>query len=259
MCTRIWLLVLALALGLGWLAQSSESCFFCYNGIPFSEEYPVLVLGNSAYSVGYSDARRNPLWVCYNVFTVDDPPSYDRPSYFRIDERTRAEVRHDEYTNSGYDLGQMAPNATIAGRYGEEAQLETFLMSNVCPQTPALNRGVWKELEGLVREWADAYEELWVITGPIFDEDIETLDSGVETPDAFFKIVIDEVDGKPRALSFVIPQDPGPHPALVVYLVSVNMVELLTGFDFFWALDDGFEATMEAKTPLEIWLTTPAE
>jgi len=259
MRTRIWLLVLAFALCLGWLAQSSESCFFCYNGIPFSEDYPVLVLGNSAYSVGYSDARRNPLWVCYNVFAVDDPPSYDRPSYFRIDERTRAEVRHDEYTNSGYDLGQMAPNATIAGRYGEEAQRETFLMSNVCPQTPALNRGVWKELEGLVREWADAYEELWVITGPIFDEDIETLDSGVEIPDAFFKIVIDEVDGKPRALSFVIPQDPGPHPALVVYLVSVNMVELLTGFDFFWALDDGFEATMEAKTPVEIWLTTPAE
>ena len=34
-----------------------------------------------------------------------------------------------------------------------------------------------------------------MITGPIFDEDIETLDSGVEIPDAFFKIVIDEVDG----------------------------------------------------------------
>ena len=45
----------------------------------------------------------------------------------------------------------------------------------------------------------------------------------------------------------------------MVYLVSVNMVELLTGFDFFWALDDGFEATMEAKTPVELWLTTSAE
>lgn len=254
---RIHAVVLALVcvLALGWLAQSSDPCFFCYNGIPYSEEYPVLVLGNSAYSVGYSDAHRNPLWVCYYVFALENPPSYERPSRFSVDERTKSEVRHDDYTNSGYDRGHMAPNATIAGRYGQAAQLETFLMSNVSPQTPLLNQGIWRELESLVREWANEYEELWVITGPIFDKDIETLDLGVEIPDAFFKIVIDEVDGKPRALSFVIPQDPGPNPSLEIYLASVNMVEILSGFDFFWTLDDGTESTMEAKTPTEIWPT----
>ena len=248
-------LVLTCVLALSGVAQSNNPCFFCYNGIPFSEEYPALVLGNSAYSVGYSDARLNPLWVCYYVCALENPPSYDRPSYFRIDERTKSRVRHDDYTNSGYDRGHMAPNATIAGWYGEAAQLETFLMSNVCPQTPRLNRtgGAWETLERLVRQWADVYEEVWVITGPIFDKDIETLDSGVEIPDAFFKIVIDEVDGRPRALSFVIPQDPGMNPSLEIYLASVNMVELITGFDFFWALENGPEATMEAITPTEIW------
>ena len=255
---RIRAIVLALVfvLAVGWLTQSDDSCYFCYEGIPFSGDYPVLVLGNTAYAVGYSDARLNPLWVCYYVFALENPPSYDRPSYFRIDERTKWGVRHDDYTNSGYDRGHMAPNATIAGRYGEAAQLETFVMSNVCPQTHLLNNGIWKALESLVREWADLYEEVWVITGPVFDKDIETLDSGVEIPDAFFKIVIDEVDGKPRALSFVIPQDPGENPSLEIYLASVNMVEILTGFDFFWTLDDGTESTMEAKTPTEIWPTT---
>ncbi len=28
-----------------------------------------------------------------------------------------------------------------------EAQIETFLMSNVCPQTPTLNCGTWRALE----------------------------------------------------------------------------------------------------------------
>ncbi len=260
---RVVVLALVCVLALGWLTQSSDAGFFCYcyNGIPFSEDYPVLVLGNSAFSVGYSDARHNPLWACYYVFALENPPSYERPSYFRIDERTKSEVRHDDFTNSGYDRGHMAPNATIAGRYGEAAQLETFVMSNVCPQTPQLHRtgGPWEELERLVRQWANVYEEVWVITGPIFDKDIETLALGVEIPDAFFKIVIDEVDGKPRALSFVIPQGPGPNPSLEIYLGSVNMVEILTGFDFFWALDDGQESTMEAKTPTEIWTTTTSE
>ena len=53
-----------------------------------------------------------------------------------MDERTAARVSHDDYKpgTDRFDRGHMAPNHAIATRYGREAQLETFLMSNVCPQ-----------------------------------------------------------------------------------------------------------------------------
>ena len=40
----------------------------------------------------------------------------------------------------------MAPNFAIATRYGEEMQRQTFKMSNISPQSPALNRGVWRDV-----------------------------------------------------------------------------------------------------------------
>ena len=62
----------------------------------------------------------------------------------------------------------MAPNYLIATRYGKVAQRETFLMSNIVPQTPELNRGPWRILEQIVADDLTAQGvELWVITGPV--------------------------------------------------------------------------------------------
>ena len=47
-------------------------------------------------------------------------------------------------------------------------------------------------------------DEVWVVTGPIFDDDIEKLVSGVEIPDAFYKIIADD---RPSFRAYIIPQD----------------------------------------------------
>ncbi|MFC2081918.1 DNA/RNA non-specific endonuclease [Candidatus Bipolaricaulota bacterium] len=238
----------------GYLIGPPEPACECFGGCPVGAVD--LILDNVAYQVGYSDLRMNPLWVCYRVFAVPDPVSHDRPSRFKIDYRTGAQVSHDDYTNTGYDRGHMAPNAAIDYCYGRDAQLETFLMSNICPQTPALNRGVWATLEESVRDWADAFDEVWVLTGPIFDSEAQLLSAGVEVPDAFFKIVIDEVAGTLRALAFLIPQDVSGGSVPADYLTSVDEIEALAGFDFLADLDDDVEAGLEAEMPSVVWDTT---
>ena len=38
-------------------------------------------------------------------------------------------------------------NHAIESRYGAEEQEKTFMMSNIAPQSPVLNRGVWRNVE----------------------------------------------------------------------------------------------------------------
>lgn len=85
----------------------------------------------------------------------------------------------------------MAPNLAIATRYGVEAPRETFLMTNVSPQTAALNRRVWERLERLIaRGYATAHGEIWVKIGPVFERPSARLNSGVAIPVAFWKIIV---------------------------------------------------------------------
>jgi len=226
-----------------------------YAGLPRpTRPMVVKVLRNIGYVVGYSEERRDPLWAAYRLFRTADPQTHPRPSRFRIDDRTEARVRHEDFVGSGYDRGHMAPNYGIDVCYGRGAQLETFLMSNVCPQLAKLNQGLWQELEMTVaRDYANRFEEVWVVTGPIFEDQPNKLTCGVHVPGAFYKIVVDEKDGGPRMLAFILPQSPEPGETLKALLVSVDAVERQTGLDFFHELEDELEQKLETETPSALW------
>ena len=228
-----------------------------YNGVPQDVKYPhsITPLDNEGFAVGYDETRKAPAWVSYRLFPNPGRYSYERPSRFRTDNRTQSRISHDHYTHSGFDRGHLAPNYAIMTRYGRAGQVDSFLMSNIAPMRPSFNRGIWKNLESLIaRNYSNSFEELWVVTGPIYDEDIQRLATGVEVADAFFKIVIDEVEGNPRAQAFVIP-----HHSLIGslsnYLTSVDEVEKATGFDFFSELPDNIENKIEAKISPGIWIS----
>lgn len=92
-----------------------------------------------------------------------------------------------------------------------------------------------------------------MVTGPIYDEDIQRLSTGVEVADKFFKIVIDEASGAPRAQAFVIRQDQISGCRLAIYLTSINEVEKVIGFDFFRELPDEIEDELEMKISPDLW------
>lgn len=213
----------------------------------------VLLLKNIAYYSGYSDDRRNPLWVGYRLDAKESGMKLKRPSGFKTDMRTLSRISHKDFSKTGYDRGHMAPNSAIALRYGLDAQLETFLLSNIVPQTPELNRKVWQRLEKLEDEYANRLGTIWVITGPIFDEHIQTIPNNIEIPDAFYKIIFDDDRGNLRALAFIIPQTVTGREPLESFLTSIDEIEKLTGLDFIWPLADEVEDRLEALTPGKLW------
>jgi endonuclease G, mitochondrial len=223
------------------------------------DEVRFTVLKNRGYIVGYSDSRRDPLWVCYRAFHVAQPFDFPRPGSFSTDPRTVARVKDADFARSGYQRGHMAPNADIMREFGQEAQRETFLLSNICPQAPELNEHVWERLEADERKYADTMEEVWVIDGPIFGDlnggTTARLASGIAVPQAFFKILIDEEGhpgGKPRIFSVIMPQDVKGTELPQQFLTTVSEIQKETHLDFLWKLDAQAQAELEG-TKWKMW------
>lgn len=217
---------------------------------PGSPDISFTLLKNIAYEVGYSEQRKDPLWSAYHVIHLDNPYILKRPSgNFLTDERTLAKTTHHDFTGSGYDRGHMTPNSAIARFYGAEAQRETFLLSNICPQSPNLNREVWAKLEMDITDYTSQFDEIWVTCGPIFADMnggiTHTLRSGIAIPSSFYKIAVEDQSGKIRLFSAIMPQGVKGTELPQQFLTSVRQIEDQTGLEFLWKLDPQTCATLE--------------
>ncbi len=214
---------------------------------------------NHGFIVGYSDIRGNPLWTEYAIYPVDESiPSLPRPSHFKTDWRAINRVKHDSYTKSGYDRGHNAPNYAISHLYGKEGQSDSFLMTNISPQTPKLNRQFWQRLEEAeVKYFTKLADKVWVITGPVFTGSTERLSSSwrVEIPDAFYKIYITQAKRNQdfKVLAFLVPQTVKGNEPLSQFVTSIDNIEAQTGLDFFSDLDDVIETPLEASIEPQAW------
>ncbi len=220
------------------------------------------VLENQGYAIGYSEDRKDPLWASYRCEWIEDAKSPGkRPRRFKIDERTEARVKHEDYAqpdyNSNprsYDRGHMAPNFAIGSRYGREAQLETFQMSNVCPQRSTLNQTTWEALEKrIASEFSYEFDEVWVTVGPVFSSAPRRLNGVAAIPAEFFAIVVDDDEGYVRALAVIMDQDTQGVQSLRPFVTTVREIESRTGLDFLHDLPDDVERAVEEGGPDEYW------
>ena len=231
-----------------------------YMGVPEGKDdlkNLVHILRNRAFLVGYSEWLGNPLWVTYKIIPKQYKHIGKRPP-FRPDWRSPLPITPEDYTGTHYDRGHMAPNYLIASRYGRAAQKETFLMTNITPQKGRLNRKIWQRLEEVAADYFSKwYPEIWVITGPIFDNHPKRFrTSRVAIPVAFYKIFIRPADAKhpkPEMLAFIMPQSASPKASLMKYVVSVDAVEEATGIDFNAELPDEIENQVEAHSHPQAW------
>lgn len=236
---------------------TEETESLVYGGLPkHLGDQQLTIIGNIGFYAGYCEGRRNPLWVAYRV---DEEVRYEglsRPTHFTVDHRTESKISSARYSNSGYDRGHLAPNSAIATRFGRDAQLETFLMSNVTPQTPELNRRIWARLEALEREYAEIVGPMWVITGPIFGEEVKQIDNMIDIPEAFYKILIKEVNDLIKAKSFIIPQPVAGDEPLGDYLVSIDEIEKRTGLIFFEPMSEEYARRFQSHIAQSTWCET---
>lgn len=260
----IALLVMLLAAG-GWYGYEYKIArpAMVFQGVPQTADWRQVtswfrVLRNDAFILGYSDLRGNPLWVMYQLRPVsENAPHLKRPSHFSPDWRGLNRISHESYTGSGYDRGHMAPNYAMSRLYGAAGQADSFLMTNITPQKPHLNQKWWQRLESVeIDHFAPEFGAVWVVTGPVFDSQVERLKSAwaVEIPDAFYKIYITEPKpGQFYSLAFLVPQTVQGKEPLDQFLTSIDTIETQTGLDFFPELDDTLENRLEAGVDTGPW------
>ncbi len=221
--------------------------FFFPAGIGELPEIPAIPAGSSAvyeyngFTLKYCEELKVSEWVAYELTAEEVSEIRARRSSRFYADRTIAEqsAEPDDYKGSGYDRGHLAPAADM--RFSEDAMRDCFFMTNIAPQTPALNRGPWADLEKEIREWALRDEALLIVTGPIFlDGEHETIgESKVAVPDFFFKVILDAVSPEKKGIAFIMPNSNLPRkvdsPAsdFYAYAVPIDTVEEITGIDFF--------------------------
>jgi endonuclease G len=173
---------------------------------PSPPECPKLLPGRE-YILCYTPAQRVALWAAYQL-RAEEVISATRRDAFRADPRlTNEDNAHcDDYKGSGYGRGHTVPNADM--NRSRLAQANTFFLSNMSPQSPALNRGLWRYLEELVREYAEEYGVIYVLAGSILQDPGQTVPSGrVGIPSRYYKTLL-RVDANgtvAAALSIELP------------------------------------------------------
>ena len=214
------------------------------------------VLVKKCYVILYDTTTLVPEWVTYHLTKEDLQGIANRANDFRPDPDLPVGKRSEinDYQGSGYDRGHQAPAADF--KRSEEAMSETFFLSNMAPQRPKLNRGIWSKLEDQVRKLAGSHGSIWVFTGPLY---LDSLDHRVATsehigphnvavPTHFFKAILCEhPDGTHEMFTFLMKNQLAALPGKPKdYLVTVHRVEGLSGLDFFHALPDSEETRLES-------------
>jgi len=144
------------------------------------------------YQVAYSTDLRDPLWSGERLTAAmaKAGEAFKRPKQTFVLEHDlpRADQgANGDYLRSGYDRGHMTPAADAPD---PDAEADTFVMTNVVPQTKVLNEHLWERLETQVRALALVQGEIFVVTGPIFDAAPPRLGGRIAVPAATFKAVL---------------------------------------------------------------------
>ena len=212
------------------------------------------VIQHAGFTLAYDADAKIPRWVAYELTGEETHGEAERDEIlFKMDPSyNRTQAMREDYSESGWTKGHMACAADF--KWDSDALEETFYLTNICPQDEDLNKGDWNYLEKQVRYWARDYGRVWVVSGPIIGSNrYGTIgERDVVVPDAFFKAVLRQDDKGYRSIAFVMNND-----AERYYLdkcsMSVNDLEQRTGLDFFPALPDEVEESVESQYRPRDW------
>lgn len=200
-------------------------------GQPGSQATGLKLLCRNEYISLYDPARKVPLVVAEHLTAQELKGNVARTDNFQPDPELPSGQRAElsDYQASGYDRGHMAPAADFVG--GETQMTQSFYLSNMIPQNPEMNRGIWAGLEGATRACAKSLGEVYILTGPVFAGRIRTIGSDqVAVPSSLYKIVVS--GGAARA--FVLPNRSLTKTSdFTQYETTVDAVQSATGLTFF--------------------------
>lgn len=206
--------------------------------IPLCEEDNDFVF----FATGYSKSNNRGSWSAYRlsdemVELMNEDPLPRPKMKFRknpkIQVKGYVQPRHDSYTNTGWDRGHLAPNGAMA--WDENAQRSSFFMSNIAPQSPAMNRNIWRCFEVSIREWAENSKDTYVVVGTVgsqttISSDRDPTQVQVNVPTHYLAMVY-RTKPSPQAIGVMVPNEAG-HLDIREWMMSVAELEKNSGFKF---------------------------
>ncbi|HYJ53133.1 MAG TPA: DNA/RNA non-specific endonuclease [Allosphingosinicella sp.] len=196
---------------------------------------------HSFYALSYSPARRNPVWTSYRLTgeMSEQSDRFGRRGYTFARQEGLAssqQPRDGNWTNTGFARGHMTPDndaPTCA------TQADTYWVTNIVPQVPGFNSGLWAGLEGALHDLAIGEGEIFIVTGPIFGAPRRRMGT-IEVPSHLFKAIY--VPSRGFALAFIASNE-NPTRCRIVPLADL---ELQAGIDVFPSLPDSLKAELPA-------------
>ena len=203
------------------------------------------IVEHAYYTLSYNEKHEQAEWVAYELTKEHTAYNDFKRPYFQEDPLVKTQsASWRNYKNSGYDKGHLCPAADR--RFDKKAHDETFLTSNISPQNHKFNAGIWNDLEKKIRYWLKKDEQLYIVTGPVFGSSNKTIGSEhVTVPTHFFKVILKYGKGSPKMMGFLIPHTTTSRQ-LKQFVLPVDKIESLLGFDFFAALPNDIENRLEA-------------
>lgn len=186
------------------------------------------IIYHTDYVLSYNETHEQANWVKYMVTKVElDSNVAKRKNNFKEDTSIiTGSAQLIDYKGSGYDRGHLAPAATFVDNQKE--MNESFLMSNISPQEPGFNRGVWKRIENYERKMAMEKDTVHVICGPILTGNLKTIGvNKVSVPELYFKIIY----YKDWMMCFIVNNEKTSEP-LYVFKQPLDVIEKMSMIDF---------------------------
>jgi endonuclease G len=227
------------------------------NAAPSTASTDNYLMVKPQYVLSYNNKTRTANWVSWQL-NKSWIGTADRQDNFRPDDTLPDawyKVRPSDYTGSGYDRGHIAPSADRTRNEADNSA--TFLMSNMMPQVPEVNRGVWGDLEEYCRELVQQGKELYIIAGPVGRNGSIGRKEKIAVPAKNWKVIvvldrqglgIQGITSDTRTIAVMMPNDASvKRQGWKSFRVSVARVERETGLNFLSNVPLQVQQVIESK------------
>ncbi|GAA4396615.1 hypothetical protein GCM10023187_04920 [Nibrella viscosa] len=210
------------------------------------------IIRHDGYTLRYQEKYEQADWVAYPLLAYEVSGDAERGNDFMPDpEVATGSATPSDYSRSGYDRGHLAPAGDF--KFSQRMMRESFYMSNMSPQAPAFNRGIWKELEEQVRNWAVRDKGLYVVTGPVLKPGLPTIgkQNRIAVPEYYYKVLLYANNPSIRIIGFLLPNEGSDRP-LQDFVVPVSEIERRTGITFFPKLPPDLAQKLKNQKPSQM-------
>ncbi|HEY9890044.1 MAG TPA: DNA/RNA non-specific endonuclease [Candidatus Obscuribacterales bacterium] len=212
------------------------------------------LLARSQYVLSYNRDRGTANWVSWQL-SADWLGNTPRQDNFRQDGGLPAgmyQVTPNDYRQTGYDRGHIVPSGDRTRSVADNAA--TFLMTNILPQAPQNNQGLWRELEEYSRDQVYQFDQVLHIIAGGYGVQTQLANGRVTVPSRLWKIIVvldpgeglADIDLSTPVIAIDVPNQDTPVPDWRAYQTTVDRLELATGYDFLSLVPVETQAILEA-------------